>query len=274
MIGKESTFFEVIGSSKNEYERLKKNISNYYYKNEIVKLNQFGEPKTKNGEIQKRILYPSKGRLKVLQKLVNSRILSRIELPDAIHGSVKSRSCITNARTHQGNKYFLLTDLQNYFPTIHFKYVYQQLLKLGFSPTVSGYITRLVTYDKYVPQGAPTSSTISNLIFLPQDSELLQICEKHNLKYTRYIDDLAFSSKSFITEEITQELLGVIKKSPFKYHHKKTKMSTGITEITGVLTKNNDLDAPKRKYEKLSRLQPESDKAIGLKSHISSIKNA
>lgn len=59
-----------------------------------------------------------------------------------------------------------------------------------------------------------------------------------------------------------------------QFHHRKTKTSIGITEITGVLTKNNNLDAPKRKYEKLANLDPESENAKGLESHIRSIKRA
>lgn len=274
MIGKASTFFRVIESSKKEYKQISTNIDDYYYEKKVPKLDQFDQPKLKNGKAESRILFPSKGRLKTLQKLLNSRVFSQIEFPETIHGAVKKRSCITNARAHQGNKYFLLTDLRNYYPSIHFKIVYDQLVEKNFSPEVAGYITRLVTYNKYLPQGAPTSSFISNLVFLPHDLELIEICSGNGITYTRFIDDLTFSSKDYLTSDIVEELLNVIRKSPFKYHHRKTQMSIGITEITGVCAKNNNLDAPKRKYEKLAQLAPESESAKGLKSHIAQIKKS
>jgi len=274
MIGKENTFYGVIGSSKWEIENISQNISCFYYRKEEPKKDQFGNPRFNDGKPEIRILYPSKGRLKTLQKIINSRILSHINFPSVIHGSVKEKSCITNARAHQGNKYFLLTDLRNYFPSIHFSIVFEQLVEQGFSQVVANQITRLVTFKKCIPQGAPTSPLISNLVFLPQDIQLVNICNEHGLTYTRYIDDLTFSGKEFIDNSIIQKLLDVIRKSPFQYHHRKTKTSIGITEITGVLAKNNNLDAPKRKYKKLSQLAPESNSAKGLESHIRSIKQA
>lgn len=275
MIGREDTFFKVIKSSRKEFEHIKKHIGDYYYKKEEPKTDQFGKPRIdSDGEPEVRVLYPSKGRLKELQKIINSRVFSQINFPPVVHGSVKKKSCITNAKAHQGNKYFLLTDLRGYFPSIHFKTVYCELVEQGFSPTVASHITRLVTYNKCVPQGAPTSPMIANMVFLPQDLQLIEICQKHDITYTRYIDDLTFSSKKFIKNELIQKLLGVIRKSPFKYHHRKTKTSIGITEITGVITKNNNLDAPKRKYEKLAKLEPESNSAKGLIGHIEAIRKA
>jgi len=168
----------------------------------------------------------------------------------------------------------LLTDLKSYFPSIRFNTVYEILVQQGFSPTVASHITRLVTYNKCVPQGAPTSPMIANMVFLPQDLQLIEICQRHDLTYTRYIDDLTFSSKEFIEDKLIQTLLNVIRRSPFKYHHRKTKTSIGITEITGVLVKNNNLDAPQRKYEKLINLDPELACAQGLRGYINAMKKA
>lgn len=275
MIGRKDTFFKVIKSSKKEFEDLKKNIDDYYYRKEEPKTNQFGNPiLNSDGKPKVRILHPSKGRLKALQKIINSRIFSQIDFPSIVHGSVKKKSCITNAKAHQGNKYFLLTDLKSYFPSIHFSTVYKILVQQGFSPIVASHITRLVTYNKCVPQGAPTSPMIANLVFLPQDLQLIEICQRNAFTYTRYMDDLTFSSKKFIKNKLIQMLLDVIRRSPFKYHHRKTKTSIGITEITGVLTKNNNLDAPKRKYKKIAKLDPESNSAKGLLGHIDTIRKA
>lgn len=275
MIGKQSTFFKVINSSKEEYGKIKNNISDYYYRKEIDKKNQFGKVKTdENGNPEKRVLFPSRGRIKEIQKLINGRIFSQINFPAEIHGSIKKKSCITNARAHQGNKYFFVTDLRKYFPSIHFKIVYSQLVNLEFSPKVASYLTRLVTFDGCIPQGAPTSSTLANLVFQPYDKKIIEIAKENNLIYTRYIDDLTFSSKKYISNPLIQKLLDVIRESPFRYHNRKTKTGIGITEITGIKIKNNGLDATKEKYRKLNRLETNTSEAVGLKGYIKAVKNA
>ncbi|NGP75628.1 RNA-directed DNA polymerase [Balneolaceae bacterium YR4-1] len=273
MIWEAETFFKnIIETDRQEYQKIKNNISDFYYRKEVKKLDQFGNVKTdQNGEPEIRVLIPPKGKLKGIQKLINSRIFSQIDFPPQLHGSIREKSCITNAREHQGNKYFFLTDLRNYFPTINNNLVYEALIKLDFSPEVASLITRLVTYKGCIPQGAPTSPAISNLVFLPYDSKIIKICKQHELTYTRYIDDLTFSSKNFIPKAVIQNILDVIRHSPFKFHPRKTKTNIGITEVTGVLVKNNGLVAPERKFQKLEKLKQNSKKAIGLRGHIKAI---
>lgn len=273
MIGRLDTFFKVVNASKEDFEYIRENLSNFYYKKTEPKKDQFGNPRIgKDGEQELRILYPSKGRLKEIQKIINGRVLSKIDFPSIVHGSVKKRSCITNAKAHQGNKYFFITDLRSFFPSIHFSIVYEELVRRGFSPRVASHITRLVTYQKCVPQGAPTSPMIANMVFGPYDSQLIEICKEHGITYTRYIDDLTFSSKKFIEDRVIQNLLDVIRRSPFKYHNRKTKTSIGITQVTGVVILNNYLDAPESKYKKLAELDPKSNSFKGLQGHIKAIR--
>lgn len=274
MVKNPESFFRIIDSSEKEYQKIKNNLDRFYTQQERNKTDQFGNIKYDiNGEPKKRIIHPSWGKLKKIQKLINSRIFTQIPFPDSLHGAIKEKSCITNAKVHQGNKYFLLTDLRSFFPSIKHNFVYKRLLSAGFSKPVAHMITRLATYQGCVPQGAPTSSTIANFVFIPYDQQIIQVCSENNLTYTRFIDDLAFSSKKCISQDTVDSLLDVIRASPFKFHPRKTGMSIGRTEVTGVEIRNNALEAPMRKYLKLNLLDQDTDSAIGLSGHINAIRN-
>ncbi len=94
------------------------NVDDFYYEFKQIKCNSDGSPKIKNGKINYRIIHPSKGKLKKVQNRINNSVLSKIELPDYVHGGVKGRSNITNAYSHLGKKFHFLTDIEDYFPSI------------------------------------------------------------------------------------------------------------------------------------------------------------
>lgn len=123
----------------------------------------------KDGTVKERVIRPSLRELKLIQTRIKNKLLTPIELPENVHGGVKRRSNITNAKTHQGNKYQFTTDLQNFYPSISSKRVYETLLSLGFSTHFSRWITKLTTWKHELPQGTPTSTHLANLVFLKTD---------------------------------------------------------------------------------------------------------
>lgn len=209
-----------------------------------------GFKKYKDGTLKMRIIRPSKGKLKIIQKKIKSNILSEISLPENVHGGVRRRSNISNAKPHQGKKYQFTTDLQNFYPSIKSKQVYDCFLKLGFSNHFASYITKLSTWKGEVPQGAPTSTAVSNLVFLKTDIELIDFCNKNNITYTRYIDDLTFSSPKDFRVSIP-ELMEIVTKSGFKVSYRKT-LYDGNQNITGIDVFLNKIDAPKKIKEKIN----------------------
>ena len=72
--------------------------------------------------------------------------------------------------------------------------VYNTLVEKGFSPDVASVITKLTTFKGHLPQGAPTSTTLANLVFLPTGLKLNEIAKQHNLRFTIFVDDVTFSS--------------------------------------------------------------------------------
>jgi len=102
-------------------------------------------------------------------------------------------------------------------------------------------MTKLTTLKGHLPQGAPTSSHIANLVFLKYDLELWKLCKDRDIVYTRFIDDLTFSSQDDF-KEVTFDLLKVIENSPYKISHRKTFYSEKPVEVTGIVVKQNNLD--------------------------------
>src|SRR5688572_10080478 len=148
----------------------------------------------KLGRMKERILYPAKGRLKLIQNRIKSNILSKIELPVFVQGGVKKRDNLTNAKFHQGKLYKFATDLRKFYPTITSKKVFEMFRRNNFSPDVSKVLTQLTTYKGMLPQGTHTSTHIANLVFLPADYLIYDFCKQNNITYTRFIDDLTMSS--------------------------------------------------------------------------------
>lgn len=235
----------IIGEKKETLDKIINEIDQHYYEKIENKIDsKTGLVKTYlDGTAKQRIIRPSKARLKLIQSKIKDRILSKIELPSIIYGGIKSKSNITNAKVHQGKKYVFVTDLKDFFPSISSKNVHQTFIRLGYNKQFAYYMTKLTTWKGQLPQGTPTSTHISNLFFLKTDFRLLEICKKNNITYTRYVDDLTFSSSSDF-KHIIEDLLNVIKSSGIKISYRKTEYQ-GNQLITGIKVFPHKIDAPK-----------------------------
>lgn len=232
----------IIGESKKELDKIIADIDNHY--NEWIETKtdkKTGQPKTYlDGTVKERVIRPSKPQLKLIQKKIKDRILSDIELPSNIHGGVKRKSNITNAKPHQGKKYVFVTDLKDFYPSISSKKVYKTFINLGFNSQFAFYITRLTTWKGELPQGTPTSTHISNLVFLETDYKLIEICKTNDITYTRYIDDLTFSSQKDF-QQLIPFFLQTVQKDGLKISFRKTDYS-GNQNITGIDVFLNKID--------------------------------
>jgi len=204
--------------------------------------------KYKDGTEKIRVFRDPSKLLKGIQSKIKDNILSPIKLPNTVHGGVKKRSNITNAKPHQGNKYIFTTDLQEFYPNITHKRVYDTFLSLGFSTHSSHWLTKLTTWKYELPQGTPTSTHLANLVFLETDLDLINLCNQHNITYTRYVDDLTFSSQQDF-RHLLNDILKIVTSHDFKLNYRKTKYS-GNQTITGIDIFLNKIDAPAKVIEK------------------------
>lgn len=246
-----------IGCSVDEMIAIADEIDQHYRQWVELKINKkTGKPKTyKDGTIKQRVISPPLAKLATIQTKIKDRILANIPLPENIHGGVRGKSNITNALPHKGKKYIFTTDLQDFFPNISPRQVVNSFMKLGYSDHYAHWMAKLVTWQYEIPQGAPTSSHIANIVFLQTDHKLIEICKRYNITYTRYVDDLTFSSSNNFEEHI-QEILDIVINDGFKISRRKTNLKP-LQNVTGIDVFNNRIDAPakiKLKVEEESQM--------------------
>ena len=146
--------------------------------------------------------------LKEIQSKINVRLLRSVELPDHVFGGRKGRSVIQNAKHHLGRKVLVTIDVRQFFPSISNTDIYHIWANiLGCSRKVASMLTRLTTFERHLPQGAPTSTALANLFLLSCDSPIREFCAANGITYTSWVDDLAFSGKN------SRDVIGIAVKS-------------------------------------------------------------
>lgn len=177
----------------------------------------------------------------------------KYRVPNMSHGFEVNKSIITNAQIHRNKKYVLNIDLKDFFPSLHFGRVrgfFQKDNDFKVSKEVATLIAQLTCYKGTLPQGAPSSPLISNLICKIMDFRILKISKKYKLDYTRYVDDLTFSTNNatFISkyEEFVNILNIEIVKAGFEINQKKTRLQIEDSRqvVTGLIV-NKKINVPK-----------------------------
>lgn len=138
--------------------------------------------------------------LKIAQRQL-ADVLHSIYVPKpSVHGFVTERSVATNAQVHARKRYVLNVDIEAFFPSINFGRVRGLFLKFPYqcAPAVATFIARICCFRNALPQGAPTSPIIANMIAARMDSSLQYLAKKYRCNYTRYADDITFSSTSIV----------------------------------------------------------------------------
>lgn len=236
----------------------------------------FSIPKKGGGE---RIINAPKKELKFLQrKLANvlwdSYIDSlklkskdkKFKIPMLSYAFEKNKSIITNAQVHRNKRYIINIDLKNYFDSFNFGRVRGFFLKdrdFCVTPDIATIIAQIACYQGKLPQGAPSSPIITNLITRILDYRIVKIAKKYRFTYTRYADDMTFSTNRDLysnklqatkeLEKFLRELNELVISSGFEINSQKTRLSNEMQrqEVTGLVV-NKKLSI-KREYIKNTR---------------------
>lgn len=150
----------------------------------------YKQPKKKGGY---RTITPSTDKLKTVQSHVQAFINKHIIWPSYIHGGIKKRSVLTNARSHLGKYMITNIDIKDCFPNTSPEIINKALLAVGFEAELSELLSNICTYNDSVPQGAPSSTCIVNIALGLIDSKFSKLCSKNNFNYTRFVDDITIS---------------------------------------------------------------------------------
>ena len=131
--------------------------------------------------------------LKQAQRWLLDHWLYQLEPTDLAHGFVPGRSILTNAGLHVGREWVVTADIRNFFPSISAARVSEAIADLEVSEPEQELLVKLVTRRGRLPQGAPTSPHLANLVARNLDLRLAGLAGQDDWTYSRYADDLAFS---------------------------------------------------------------------------------
>lgn len=214
---------------------------------------------------------------------------------------VPNSSHIINAKRHIGATWILKLDITQFFESISERQVYKVFYRLGYRKQVAFFLTRLCTRvlpassDRrfqrgikrwqtgrphkflngrvvgHLPQGAPTSPMLANLVCLGLDADLLKIASRENLTYTRYADDMVFSGDIIdrgAAIRISREVSASIGRYGFGINAQKTNIAKngGRKIVTGLSIDGDVLRVP-RTYKDKIRQELHYLKKFGLQSH-------
>lgn len=204
--------------------------------------------------------------LKEIQQALNLFLQTVCEVSPAAMGFVPGRSIVTNAEVHVGSSVIFNCDLKDFFPSIT-KSMVRRTLASELSPLnpvreVINRICSLVTTPRpdgveALPQGAPTSPVVSNLVMKQLDRRLMGFAEKNGYRYTRYADDITFSRTGPYFSRVpikSEAIIAIIEDCGFTINPKKTVIQTQSSrrEVTGL--KVSDKVNVSRKYIKQLRM--------------------
>ncbi|WP_026450514.1 reverse transcriptase family protein [Aequorivita capsosiphonis] len=216
------------------------NESNFYRNWNEPKTDHNKQPRFENGVALTRPINAPIKKLKDVQSNLLTNVLYKIKLPEYFFGGLKNKDAVLNARIHQGNKYFFLTNLKNFYPSVHFKSVENALRKEGFYPDVARLITRICTKEGAIPQGCPTSSFLASLVVYHSCDDLFKKYQLEGLKVSVYVDDITFSSPTDFKPR-TNVILDELRDRGLKINFEKTHYCTKNPRVTGIQVKNNGI---------------------------------
>jgi RNA-directed DNA polymerase len=150
----------------------------------------FSRPKKTGGSRQ--ITAPIKP-LRALQRRIYKTLSSRSRYPRWMMGGVPKRSVVTHAMPHMGRQMVVTLDVESFFPSVNAEQVASVLGRFAIQgPALEGLLT-LTMLNGGLPQGSPASCFLANLVLDRIDRRIDNLCRRHKLSFTRYVDDLAIS---------------------------------------------------------------------------------
>ena len=189
--------------------------------------------------------------LKIIQRKLNQVLHAVYKKRSPVHGFVRDRNIRTNAARHLGCEVVLNFDLENFFPNIHFGRVKGLFSKKPYNLPDQAALTlaQICCYETVLPAGAPTSPLIANMICASMDAQLKELAYECACMYTRYADDITFSTRArrfdaaIAYRDLTSKkwvvgdrVKNIVERNQFKIHENKTHVRSKHSrqEVTGI----------------------------------------
>ncbi len=195
----------------------------------------------RNGQVRK--IKSPRPYLKVIQKCINIMLQVKFTSHHASHGFLNGKSIVTNASKHVYKTFVLNIDITNFFESVDFRRV---KTVLGLQPfnlseirePIAFLISNLCCDKGSLPQGAPSSPILTNIVCQRLDRKLFQLSKEFGAKYTRYADDITFSCNNEIFDFMfMNQLEEIIVSEGFKINSSKTRIQCNKDrqEVTGII---------------------------------------
>lgn len=245
-------FLEMLNVSENDLKKIIKEKSSCYH-NFLIR-------NKKHDSLRLISAIKNKSDIFVLQKTLQKEFFSSIYFPSNVYGFIKQRNYLDYLEPHcskNNGKFFIRLDIKSFFDTISSDIIKECLsyyINEACDDKEKSYIVdsiiEIVTLDNKLIQGAVTSPVISNLVFRRIDIRIERFCEKNNITYTRYADDMLFSGfddfvhkRSFINM-----IVSIIKDYGFSLNYKKTLRMRDELSINGYVV-GEEIRLSRKKFE-------------------------
>lgn len=208
-------------------------------------------PKANGGS--RTIAQPSRA-LKAVQAWILRNVLDELSSSPYSKGFEIGTSILDNATPHVGSNYILSLDLEDFFPSISASKVYGVFSSVGYNKEMATLLTNLCVYDGYLPQGAPTSPKLANLICSKLDARIHGYAGPKGITYTRYADDITLSANTAIKIQKAKQFINtIISSENLVINKEKTKLcgTRRQKKITGLILSQNGVGIGREKYRDL-----------------------
>ena len=219
----------------------------------------------KNGK--ERVINEPLPSLKEIQDWILKEILVKISISPYAKAYVTGRSIKDNARFHRRQNKVLTMDLKNFFPSITFGRILNVFKKVGYRESVAVMLANLCCLNNELPQGAPTSPALSNIIASGLDYKIADFLKGKDVRYTRYAGDLTFSG-DFNEGDMIKNIERIVCRQGFNVNHSKTRVRkrNQRQEVTGVVV--NEKLQVSRELRRRIRSDAYYIEKYGLSSHM------
>jgi len=186
-----------------------------------------------------------------VQRRIYRNLLRDLELPDYICGGVKGHSVLDNVAHHQNASLIVTVDIKSWFPSItatNVYFVWYTVLKC--SHEVATLLTSLTTFNGHLPQGAPTSTTLSNLVLYSIDLPIRRAAAALGVSYSTWVDDLALSGLN--ARQLIPIVASTLKGGRFKISRSKLKvMGSGKQRVINGIIAGEQPSIPKQTRDRI-----------------------
>src|SRR3954452_22557202 len=226
--------------SRKDFERIASHAGRYYKPFDLQRL----------GSTKWRHIDNPTDELTKLQANIYRAIFATYDFPANVVGGIHGRSIKDNMAEHLGQRVLVTMDIKECFPHIHdLHHVFPMFRRLGFSSGVAALLTKLTTFQHRLPQGAPSSSIIANLVMDPVHREIEKIARVYTLHWTMYVDDIAISGARARAAIIP--LIRMLQREGYAVAHRKIHVMTNSERqaLTGGIVNRDAISAGREQIE-------------------------